>query len=605
MWPDVTRTLMRCTGGALVLLLLVVPAKAQQPLEQRLENLEKQNDEFRKQVQLLQQQNQQLQELMKNMPSSPVALPGGGQEGPAAPKLVTQDAVKDIVKNYLSEQDQKKKEAERAAEAVKQARLETEGYRIGSALNMSVNWRDGVILSTPNDDFTMHIGGWTQYDNVWWGQSRILTTPKGPNAGAAQGVLSGASVGGINDLEDGMYFRRIRYMMDGKFWENYEYTLILALENITFATIGLDEFWVGATNIPYLGTIRAGHIKAAHGLEADMTASSRTMTFMERSSYSEAILNNLNFVTGLWLGNNYLDQRFTWSSNLARADNGGSTGAFFGDGQYLGLLRLTGLPIYEADGRHLMHLGVSGGWFKAQNSLGNPPVVSPNNFHNIQLRARPELRDDVPAGGFPNGNSNRLIDTGMIACDSRWELGTELLYVRGPLSLQAEYGFTWLENVQGQFTGTALTPKTVGGNQSYMFNGGYVQLAYSLTGENRSYDKRLGRLDTYYFGRRGPFTNAWFVRDENGHLNWGWGAWELAARYSYVNLNYGTGANRIQGGIMDGLSVGLNWYLNTNLKVQFDWIYDRRGDLPTGPSAATSSQPGFTNGFGTRMQFMW
>ena len=66
--------------------------------------------------------------------------------------------------------------------------------------------------------------------------------------------------------------------------------------------------------------------------------------------------------------------------------------------------------------------------------------------------------------------------------------------------------------------------------QSYVFRGGYVQLAYTFTGENRSYDKRLGRLDSYYFGRQGNFNNAWFVRDEDGRLNFSMGAVEIAAR---------------------------------------------------------------------------
>ena len=68
------------------------------------------------------------------------------------------------------------------------------------------------------------------------------------------------------------------------------------------------------------------------------------------------------------------------------------------------------------------------------------------------------------------------------------------------------------------------------------------------------------------------------MRDEDGDLIWGRGAWEIAARYSYVDLNSGSGADRIQGGIMDGVTVGLNWYLNTNLTVNFDWVYDNRYD---------------------------
>ena len=77
------------------------------------------------------------------------------------------------------------------------------------------------------------------------------------------------------------------------------------------------------------------------------------------------------------------------------------------------------------------------------------------------------------------------------------------------------------------------------------------------------------------------------------------GAWEIAARYSYVNLNSGFGANRIQGGIMDGVTLGLNWYLNTNLNVMFDWAYDNRYDLPDG------TVPGYTSGFGARVQFQF
>ena len=70
-----------------------------------------------------------------------------------------------------------------------------------------------------------------------------------------------------------------------------------------FSTSGLDEFWVGDNKLPVIGTIRVGHVKTPMGLEGDMTSSSRCMTFMERSSYSEAIELNQNFGTGLWFGN--------------------------------------------------------------------------------------------------------------------------------------------------------------------------------------------------------------------------------------------------------------------------------------------------------------
>ena len=123
-------------------------------------------------------------------------------------------------------------------------------------------------------------------------------------------------IGGANNdgYQDGSDFRRIRPFVEGTSWETGEYRLIVALENDQLDTVGLDEFWVGLKDLPLVNTVRIGHVKDPVGLEGDMTASSRCMTFMERSSYSEAIELNQNFVTGLWASNNYLDQRVTWEA---------------------------------------------------------------------------------------------------------------------------------------------------------------------------------------------------------------------------------------------------------------------------------------------------
>jgi len=182
-----------------------------------------------------------------------------------------------------------------------------------------------------------------------------------------------------------------------------------------------------------------------------------------------------------------------------------------------------------------------------------------------------------------------------MAARDEYLMGLEMCYVRGPFSVQAEYGWNWMSDVFGIApTGLTLNPAIVP-EQNYMFNGGYLQLAYTLTGESRAYDRARGTLAREYF-RRGPFTPAWLVRDENGNLNWGLGAWEIAGRYSYVNLNDATGLHRIQGGVMEGLSLGLNWYLNTNLTCMFDWVYNHRDDV------VPATVSGYTQGFGMRVQ---
>jgi len=559
---------------------------------------------------LVERQQKQIDELSKRtgaptpMPTvTPAAeLSFSPPVGEAAPPVAESKSVKEIVDDYLNEK--KEKDA-----AEKKEKLANEGYRLGTDMGVTAEFRDGLFLwlGTANKDFTMHPGLWVQYDNVAYSQSPALKTPAGKFNAPKGGPESGVAPGGIGDLEDGTYFRRVFPYFEGTVWDNFEYRFIFQVSNAQFNTVGLDEVWAGANNIPWLGTVRLGHIKTPMGFEGDMTGSSRTMTFMERSAYSESIEMNQNFVTGLLVSNNYLDQRATFTYAAFRQDIASSTGIAFGDGQFGLQGRLTALPIWDCDGRTWLHLGLSGGWRNGTNNT-NGANTNPNNPESarvFQLRARPELRDDDPAASpagsqiIPDSDSTRMIDTGVIVAQNQFVMGTELCYVRGPFSIQAEYGLNSIDGATGFGAAGASAITKLAHPTDYVFSGGYAQLAYTLTGESRSYNKQYGILDRPYFGKNGPFTNAWFVRDEDGHLSWGLGAWEIAARYSYVNLNDGSGISRVQGGVMSGCTIALNWYLSSNMAMMFDYVYDQRYEVP----AATAE--GNVRGFGMRMQFQF
>ena len=214
------------------------------------------------------------------------------------------------------------------------------------------------------------------------------------------------------------------------------------------------------------------------------------------------------------------------------------------------------------------------------------------------------MRDDTPGSGnqaITKGNSNRMVDTGALVSDTQYLMGLEALWIAGPVSFQAEYGWQWVDNVLGKASfnanGSLVTPFAT--PQNYLFSGGYVQATYALTGENRAYDKAGGTIARAYYGKEGPYRRAWWVRDEDGGICSSWGAWEVAGRYSYLNLNDGSGTYLIQGGIMQGVGLALNWYLNNNLTINFDWNYDYRDDVPS--TKATGS----TSGFGSRVQFQF
>jgi phosphate-selective porin OprO/OprP len=505
----------------------------------------------------IEDQNKQLEELRQRLDA--VASSSGGHIS-SADAMPQEDAVKKIVGDYLKEADKKKKEDEEKGKK----KVEDEGFKVGSDLRMNVRWSptNGVTFETPNKDFVSHIGYRFQLDNVYFTQS--------------DNIRAATQVG---DLQDGIFFRRSRPSWDGTAWEVMEWNCELALEQIQSGVPNFDECWVGLTKLPVIGTVRIGHNKVPQGFEGDQVSSSKAMTFLERSSYTDAFYEN--FATGLWLGNSVLDQRATWAFMAYRQDNPRTnSGIDFGDGEYGYTGRVTALPLYENDGRCLLHLGVSGTW--RNNDRPDPGLADPRV---ARFRARPEIRDafgDFGNGVLP-GNSVRWVDTGAFASESTGIVGTEFFYVLGPFSAQAEYAWT--------FANAAV----VGGNRvgTRAFDGGYVSLSYFLTGENRIYDRRLGRTGSTYISS--PFTPFWTVRREEGGLSWGPGAWEVAVRWSHVDLNSGI----IRGGVEDGLNLGLNWYLNNNMKIQFDYIHNNRYSLKAG------QVPGDVDALGIRTQFFF
>lgn len=431
------------------------------------------------------------------------------------------------------------------------------GYEVGSDLKMSARWdiNNGLLFETPNKDFVAHFGVRTQVDFVGFSESPALK--QSANFGT---------------LEDGAFFRRIRPQWDGTAYDIVEWQLQLQLEQYNNNVTNLNDFWVGVKQLPYVNTFRIGHIRVAQGFEAAQFSPDKLGTFFETTADADAFMQTIG--TGFWLTDSIADQHLTWAAQAYKQDAlNNNTGADFDSGKWGYTGRVTALPFYQDDGRHMLHLGLSGSYRLAQStSLGAAPVTD--------FRARPEMRDQI--GSTPLGNSNRLVDTGNIVSDANSVVGSELFYILGPASLQAEYTWAFIEDA---------VVKNVKYN-SLPFEGGYVQLSYILTGENRLYDRRLGRLGPTYLS--GPYTPFWLVRDENGDCCWGTGAWEVAGRYSYLNLDDSV----VTGGKTEAYTLGVNWYLNVNTYVRFEYLH--QNVFGGGPNP-----DGVVDGFGIRTQFFF
>jgi len=95
------------------------------------------------------------------------------------------------------------------------------------------------------------------------------------------------------------------------------------------------------------------------------------------------------------------------------------------------------------------------------------------------------------------------------------------------------------------------------------FNGGYVYVAYFLTGEHIPWSRKTGIL-----GRVKPFEDFFLVKTCDGSVCRGLGAWQVALRWSYADFN----DDNIAGGVGESLTLGLNWHWTSNARMQFNYI---------------------------------
>lgn len=329
-----------------------------------------------------------------------------------------------------------------------------------------------------------------------------------------------SSIPSIGDIPAGVELRRVRLSLEGEYglptpaFYKVEVDFGAAARDAADAKFALKDVYLGLSKVPVVGTIQAGHFKEPIGLE--LLNSSRYLTFIERATPIEALAPERN--TGLMLANTAFDERLTWAAGTFTEVGDSASGTLDSDFRVDG--RVSGLPWYDPEARdsRYLHLGVSGSYMKPQNE-------------RAQFRSRPEAH-----------LAPRFVDTGLFAADNAYLFGGEAALVYGPFSVQGEYLQTWLD-----------TPAA----DTASLHGYYVFGSWFLTGEHRAYKRSSGTFDRQRPNKNFSFTDG------------GLGAWEVAARYSHLDLD----DSGIQGGKLDDITAGLNWYLNPNMKIQFNYIY--------------------------------
>ncbi len=422
------------------------------------------------------------------------------------------------------------------------------------------SWKHGLNFESNDKNFAVHLGGRTQIDTVFL-ESNPAAFGAGNNAGD----------------NDSANFRRARLRADGTIYKTIDYVVEYDFVNASNDNAGLVGGLPGQPNsaanvihvpaptdayftfkeTPIVGNVRVGQLKEPIGLE-HMT-SSRYLDFMERSFNQDAYTgpSNNGFSLGAAAFNNFSeDDRGLWTVGVFK----NSVNAFayaVDDGAYAVDGRMTYLLWDENDGGQLMHIG---GSFSHRDPILN----------QLRIRSRGSLRNG------PGPLNPVFADSGLFTTDAQDLAGAEFAMVLGSFQLQSEY-----------ILSNAINATNGGGNHgTYSTHGYYVMASYFLTGEHRTYDKKAGT-----FVRVIPFKNSrWCPQDCS---EGGWGAWQVLARYSNLDLS----DSGINGGQLQDYTLGLNWFLNPNMKIQANYVATDRDSLgsPTAPGA------GVIHGFGMRI----
>jgi phosphate-selective porin OprO and OprP len=421
------------------------------------------------------------------------------------------------------------------------------------AEEFKVKLDDGIEFKSKDGNFKAAINGRMQVDsqvNVNDGVAPGFSTVAGFNNDAKT----------TNQLGDGVGIRRARLGVEGTFFKDYDYKFEYDFTrgNGTIGAGVTDAFlrW----NLDRAFSVKVGSFKEPFSLEE--ATSNRYLTFLERNMIVNTFVDNPNTYK-IGIGANYSQERYqiatsfqtepvganpSGSSSSASSvnTNGGSNrNNGSGDTGWEANARISGMPWMESKTKFL-HVGASGSYVDVNNNFGKVKDLKIDPTGNTYV-------DGLTNGGFSfvsflNNNVDRtnILNTGNLTSGSRivksfTRFGAETALVYGPWSAQAEY-------IQTNISGKGYNGETLDGYYGYV--------SYFMTGESRAYKSKTGAWD-----RLKP--------NRNFDMKGGWGAWEVAAGYDYIDLNDGV----INGGRASTAKFGINWYPNSHFRVMSNFVH--------------------------------
>jgi phosphate-selective porin OprO/OprP len=352
---------------------------------------------------------------------------------------------------------------------------------------------------------------------------------------------------------DSILLRRARPIITGTVFHDFDFNFTPEFGNGTpgaasaATTPSIYDAYINYHYSPAF-QIEAGKFKPPVGLE--YLQSDANMSFNERSLVTDLIPGrDLGFELHGDISGGVVSYAAGIFNGVGDGQKNTSNIGFQNDREFDG--RLFVQPFKATSITALQNFGVGAG-----GSWGSSSITNTLGLPNTTGGTQPGFYTDGQQQFFAYTN-------GVVAANTHWRLSPQAYYYYGPLSLLGEYAVSDQEVRNGVRSADLQ-------NTAWEISGGWV-----LTGEDATFN---GVTPRHNFDPR----------------NGGWGALQVVARYAELNVDKAAfpffADPKASASGAQAWSVGLNWYLNKNIRVNGSYSHTAfaGGGTATGANALTA-----------------
>lgn len=413
--------------------------------------------------------------------------------------------------------------------------MNTEAYLL-FAMEKGVIVRNNLQVTRISEEEKQKKGSWTAYtpppmavplnyfDNSKWNKfdtkyisglfngalvlDRLQWLSQDDNSKTQLGDLSSSSVGAIRGL-------RLGLIGTFNFKRPWVYTVIAATRAFErgFGESGKSSFvlYDARLDIPLFSNVNVSLGKQKEPISLSRMTLLLFLPQQERAAGLDAFLMARNW--GIVFNGTAFKSRTTWA--VGAFNNWIDTGKPFKENSYQFTGRVTGLPYLSRDESNLLHIGLGLRYSDTRSDINGKTEAE---FYQSPV----------------------FVETGLFTAEDLFTYNLEAFWRMGPFL------------VGGEYTGVNVNASGYDNPRVFGYN---IDASWVITGEMRGYRKKSGVFNQVPVSR--PVSSG------------GWGAWEIAFRFSTIDLRDGS----LDGGIMDTYSLGLNWWPVSRIQVTPNYRY--------------------------------